>query len=129
MGCCDIITLDREYAEYGIARGTIFQSKSLHAGDGQFTITADGKLIEHLGRYETDTERGDNFTQQPVYRRVYVGDQIIEYHGDILLYGPPRNKRSGELVARFTHGRLEWIRHVDEYPESNHAFLVAQGAR
>ena len=129
MGFCDIVMLDKEYPEYGIARGTIFESKSLHASDGHFTISADGKLIEHLGRYVLDTERQHRLGQHPVYRRFHEGDQIVEYHGDILLYGPAGDNDSGELVARFTHGRLEWIRRADEYPEINHTILVEQGAR
>jgi hypothetical protein len=125
----DLVTLDKELPEYGIRRRTIFQSRSLHAGDGHFTISAEGRLVEHLGSYEPDPTRLNPLTQQPLYRRVYVGDQIIEYHGDILLYGPSSGKGSGEWVARFTHGRLEWIRSVEEYADINHIFLVEQGAR
>ncbi len=67
--------------------------------------------------------------QPPVYRRFNAGNQIVEYHGDILLYGPARGKDSAEMVARFTHGRLEWIRPVDEYPDINYMFLLEHGAR
>ncbi len=125
----DLVTLDKEYAEYGLRRRTIFQSKSLYADCGHFTISAAGKLIEHLGRFERDPNELSPFTHKPVLRRIYVGDQVVEYHGDILLYGPQTNKGSGEWVARFTHGQLEWVRPVEEYPDINHTYLVAQGAR
>lgn len=129
MGFCDTVMLDKEYPQYGIARGTVFQSKSLYANEAHFTISADGKLIEHLGRYALDTERQHRLGHPAVYRRFHAGNQIVEYHGDILLYGPSRGKESAELVARFTYGQLEWIRPIDEYPEINYKFLLEQGAR
>jgi hypothetical protein len=129
MGFCDIVMLDKEYPQYGIARGTVFLSKSLYANEAHFTISADGKLIENLCRYALDTEMQHRLGHPPVYRRFPAGDQIVEYHGDILLYGPARGKDSAELVARFTHGRLEWIRSLDEYPEINYKFLLEQEAR
>jgi hypothetical protein len=110
MAFVDFVTFDKEYPEFGISRHTILQSKSLHADDGSFTISADGKLIEHLRRREIDPGRLDPVTQEPRYRHVRVGDQVIDYHGDILLYGPASARGSGALVARFTHGRLATAR-------------------
>ena len=53
---------------------------------------------------------------------------MIDYHGDILFTMRPTN-RSSEFVARFTHGRLEWIRPLEHYPEANRRLLMEQGAR
>jgi hypothetical protein len=128
MGFCDNIKLDQECAEYGVARGSSFQTKSLYAGGGEFTITSDGSLVEHHYRFE-------NYRQQPVSassyspgRRVHAKDMVIAYHGDILLYGTGKDENL-ELVARFTNGRLEWIRRLEDYPEANRALLIEQGAR
>jgi hypothetical protein len=129
MGFYDTVTLDQEYPEYGIARGTVFQSKSLYAGIGDFTITSDGTLVEHLCRFETDLDQPPRFTWQPPNKRVHIGDKVIEYHGDILLSGDATAQRFEKLVARFTHGRLEWIRPLDQYPEANRLLLVDQRAR
>ena len=57
MGFCDNITRDQEYAKYGVARGRSFQTKSLYAGGGEFTIPADGSLVEHRYRFENDRQR------------------------------------------------------------------------
>jgi hypothetical protein len=129
MAFFDTVMLDKEYAEYGIAPGTIFQTKSLYAGGGRFTINAHGKLIEHLARYETDPERLHPLTKRPLYQHVPAGDHVIEYHGDILLYCSTLAQGFEHLVARFTHGLLEWIRPLDEYPDANRVLLVEQGVR
>lgn len=129
MGFCDYVTLEQEHAEYGVARGSRFQCKSLYAAGTEFTITRDGRLVEHLFRYESDPGRTHPGTGSPLPGRVPCGERAIDYHGDLLLYhcGPGESPR--ELVARFTHGRLEWLRALDEYPEENHALLLEQGAR
>ena len=52
MGFCDYVTLQNGCQEYGIRPGSLVQTKSLYAGGGEFTITADGTLVEHLCRFE-----------------------------------------------------------------------------
>jgi hypothetical protein len=128
MGFCDNITRDQEYAKYGVARGRSFQTKSLYAGGGEFTIPADGSLVEHRYRFENDRQRPESASLYSPGRRVHVKDTVIAYHGDILLYGA-RKEETLELVARFTNGRLEWIRRLEDYPEANRALLIEQGAR
>jgi hypothetical protein len=50
--------------------------------------------------------------------RSHVADKPIAYHGDICLY---RTNQSGDLqgamVARFTDGKLVWLRPLADYPE------------
>jgi hypothetical protein len=129
MGCYDTVVLEKEYQQCGIARGTVFQSSSLFANEAHFTISAEGYLIEHRTHYALDTERQHRLGHPAVYLRFPAAEQIVEYHGDILLYSPAFGQGTAELVARFNHGRLEWIRPVDEYPAINYALLVEQGAR
>ena len=52
----------------------------------------------------------------------------IAYHGDLLLSGES-NEGDCHLVARFTHGRLEWVRPAGDYPQANYELLREQGAR
>jgi hypothetical protein len=124
MGFCDYLSFEKEYPEHGISKKTLCQTKSLYAGGAEFTITTDGKLVEHLYRYEDDPGRVHPVTRMPRWKRIAIGQKEIAYHGDIFIHcdGP-------ELIARFTHGRLEWIRSVDEYPEENRALLREQGSR
>jgi hypothetical protein len=121
MGFCDYVTLQNGCREYGVPQGSLLQTKSLYAGGGEFTITADGTLVEHLCRFEQAEGR-------PYYRRVPTGERVIDYHGDILLTHAA-DEQVSEFVARFTHGRLEWIRPLEDYPEANRGLLMEQGAR
>jgi len=124
MGFCDDLTMEKADPQYGISAGAVFQTKSLYAGGGHFMITADGRLVEHRYRYEPAVE-----PKFPLAKRVHIGDREIEFHGDILLYGAAADERFRELVVRFTHGRVEWIRPLDQYPEANRTLLIEQGAR
>lgn len=131
MGFSDNLRLEAAYPEYGVPRGAPFQTKSLYAGGGEFTITVDGQLVEHRYRYEEDPERSHPYGDWPMPKpkRVSLGDRVIAYHGDILLIYNGPDKRWLELVARFTQGRLEWLRPLEEYPEENRVLLIEQGAR
>lgn len=125
MGIYDKVRLEKAFPELALAEGTIFNTKSLHAGFGEFTITDSGKLVEHLYRCEPDPEN-------PICifaKRIPIRDQVIEYHGDLLLSGPDTEDCWIDFVARFTHGALEWIRPVADYPEANRELLGEQGAR
>jgi hypothetical protein len=107
----------------------MLQTKSLYAGGVEFTITQDGKLVEHLYRYEDDPDRIPSTTGSPRFKHTPIGERMIEYHGDILLHHYGTEKNSLELVARFTNGQLEWLRPLADYPEVNRMLLVEQGAR
>ena len=129
MGFYDDVTLESGCQECGIPQGSTLQSKSLYAGGGVFTITRDGKLVEQLHHYEDVPAQLNPVTGWPLSRRVLDGQREIAYHGDILLSYVGADDRHRELVARFTHGQLEWIRPVEDYPEENRVLLVEQGAR
>ncbi len=124
MGFCDYLTVEQEC---GAFRGGRCCTKNLCQTSGEYTITRDGKLVEQLYRYEDDPERVHPLTGAPLLKRVPIGERVIEYHGDILLY--TADDPALELVARFTHGRLEWLCPLEDYPEVNRKLLVEQGAR
>src|SRR5271165_6360247 len=107
MGFCDYIKLESASPENGVKEGTMFQSKSLYAGGGEFTITADGKLVEHRFRYENDPAIPHSKGRSLRGKRIHVGDRVVDYHGDILLHGSRPDHSPTQLVVRFTHGRLE----------------------
>ncbi len=82
-----------------------FQTKSLESLLDTYTLTRDGRLMRHARR----GGRGGL-------------DRDIEWplHGDIRIYTslrPPAGEREWvEYVVRFTHGRVEWIRPLQEVP-------------
>ena len=127
MGFCDYVMLEQGCRVYGLTERSMFQTKSLYAGGAEFTITRDGKLVEHTYRYEDNPDHP--ITGSPLLKRIPLGQKVIDYHGDILLhyYGP--DDSSLKLVARFTHGRLEWLRPLSDYPEVTRNLLVEKGAR
>ena len=128
MGIYDEVRIDRDEARLGIERGDFLQTKSLHAAFARFTITNDGKLIEHCYCYEKT--KGLTEISEPILgHRVELGDKAIEYHGDILLTRIQSELKPDSFVARFTHGQLEAIWHVEEYPTTNRELLLEQGAR
>lgn len=131
MGFYDNVRLLRWYPEYDVPAGRQFQTKSLYAGGGDFTITEDGQLIEHLYRYEDDPEQTSPITGEPLKKAIHTRDKVIAYHGDIslLAWCDSPDERIQEIVARFTHGVLEWLRPISDYPEDNRTLLREQGAR
>jgi hypothetical protein len=123
MGIYDSIVLVQGCHEHDRKPGAVLETKSLYAGGGEFIITAAGELIEHC--YRLEMVSGANRSKaQPQYKRVSLGDRVIDYHGDLLLHYGDRT-----FVVRFTHGRLEWFRPAHEYPEASRAILLEQGAR
>lgn len=129
MGFFDTVKIATAHEECGVPQGKVFQTKSLHAACGEFTVTADGKLIEHLYRYDNDMECNEPSTLFPRSKRVPMGDKAIDYHGDLLLRARGADGCDKDVVARFTRGQLEWIRPLSDYPEENRVLLLEQGAR
>lgn len=76
-----------------------FQTKGLECVMDHFTITRDGRLIRHPGGWS----RLDRDVEWPV-------------HGDIRIYTSDKTQDPSwiEYVVRFTHGRVEWIRSLEE---------------
>lgn len=125
MGLFDEMRFERACQDVGIEAGDVLQTKSLCALCNHFSITADGKLLEHLYRYERDPN--DPKPQSVLGKAIPNGDRIVEYHGDILLYGARRDEKY--VVARFTHGRLESLRPLSAYPEEHQNLLFGQESR
>jgi len=80
-----------------------YQTKSLERMLAHYTITRDGRLVlqarQGRGRPYRDIEwplHGDI--------RIYTSDDSVKPHSWI------------EYVVRFTHGRVEWIRPIEEVP-------------
>jgi hypothetical protein len=135
MGFCDTLTFEQAVPELGIESGAAFQTKNLHQLNHEFVITAEGKLLQRLFRheqpfyrYQVDRESGPPSQLYTLPTRVPIGDKLIGYHGDLLLWQRDTNDPT-ELVVRFTHGQLKWIRPVQQYPEDNRLLLLDQGAR
>lgn len=93
-----------------------------------YTITKDGRLIHHTTRSEVVPEAERPYPNAPegsllgicgMLRRVPTGDVEIPYHGDIVFYDwrvPGQHTDLVDFVARFTNGRVEWIRVDGEEP-------------
>jgi hypothetical protein len=128
MGFHDNVRLEKAYPEYSLAAGAVFQTKNLYQSSGDFIITEDGKLVQRLYRYEDDPDRRHPDLGSPLPKRVDLGEKVIDYHGDLLLWHSDADSRL-QLVVRFAHGRLEWIRPFSDYPEDNRVLILEQGAR
>lgn len=80
-----------------------FQTKDLGCLLDRYTITRDGRLVRHA-------QAG---------RRGPSRDVEWPIHGDIRFYDFDRDKEQMiEYVARFTHGRVEWVRRLGEEESS-----------
>lgn len=79
-------------------------------------ISATGQLIHVWHEYETveDASTFSGFYLRPTTEH----RDILDYHGDMRFYTTTTGDRSSpdyafiELVARFTEGKLQWIRPV-----------------
>src|SRR3954451_23376017 len=97
---------DTVYCEYPLPdarhQDLEFQTKNLECALFTFTITRDGRLVRRAWR----GWRGDS------------PDSDVEWllHGDIRFYTSVKTEEPSwiEYVARFTHGRIEWIRPLEE---------------
>src|SRR5579871_1883738 len=99
MSLYDEVRLQREYPELAIELGAKFRTKSLHSTQCEFTITDDGKLIEHQHRYEQGPERRHPVGGWPLSKRIHVADELIDYHGDLLLNRYGLEDRLEQLVV------------------------------
>ncbi|MGH9838551.1 MAG: hypothetical protein ACREEM_07195 [Blastocatellia bacterium] len=108
-----------------------FQTKSFDRAMDTYTITRDGRLILHQVRYELVPEEERPSWGKPEWdrtdlakwagslKRVPVGDVEVPFHGDIRFYTSKANA-DGRIVgwfeyrARFTEGRLQWIKRMED---------------
>jgi len=79
-----------------------FQTKDLDPALLHYTITRDGRLVRHANRGGWGS-RLDRDIEWPL-------------HGDLRFYTHEKSRDPNwiEYVARFTHGRVEWIRPFEE---------------
>lgn len=91
-----------------------------------FTITSDGRLIHHRMRYELAARVATPPGEIPqLYQRIPDGDVEVPLHRDISLSGESATGQHGWFVARFTDGRLEWIRPRESLSEDHREYLTA----
>jgi hypothetical protein len=62
-------------------------------------------------------------------KAIHIGDEVIEYHGDILLRSEELGPGNQDFVARFTHGTLERLIPLSEYSENQLMLVLSQGER
>ncbi len=97
---------DTVYCEYPLPnprhQDLEFQTKNLECALFTFTITRDGRLVRR-GRRGWGRDSPDS-------------DVEWLLHGDIRFYTSVKTEEPSwvEYVARFTHGRIEWIRPLEE---------------
>lgn len=113
----------------GIVQDKWFQTKSFDCALDRYTITRDGRLILHQVRYEAVPEEERPYYGTPKWetmpfarmigslRSIPVGDIELPFHGDVIFYtsmgdGPDRERF--EYRARFTEGRLQWLKREKE---------------
>jgi hypothetical protein len=85
---------------------TEFQTKDLDCGLEHYVIAADGRLLRCHSRAEDMVE--------------LTAAEDTEYHGDIRFYGSGPGGERQEFVARFTHGKLEWVKRKNSTELSTH---------
>lgn len=80
-----------------------FQTKSLDSCLNDYTITREGRLLRHA--------HGGLLTEPASARR---GPAVeCPFHGDLTMYASTTESAWIEYLARFTYGRLDWIRPVE----------------
>lgn len=98
-----------------------FQTNSLYRLLERYTITREGRLIQHFVRYEYKDTEGDAlfpFRAIPIDQK----DIDMEFHGDIRLNGE-NNDKARDYIVRFTHGTVEWIRPIERFSEQQRALI------
>lgn len=109
-------------------QGGLFQTKDLENLLEIYTIARNGKLIHHVTKLVSVPEKKRPFYGKPEWKRpwgkyfgsmkeVPVKDVTVPYHGDINFYThtgshEKKNFKWYEYVARFTHGKVEYIKRV-----------------
>ena len=101
MGLYDEVRWDAALPEGHPAEDRIFQTKSLDPCLDHFLVTPDGRLLlVGNGWQDGDLEHAQN-----------LQGVEVDFHGDMRLISV---KGQRDYLARFTHGRLEWIRPLAE---------------
>jgi hypothetical protein len=123
LGMFDDIKCDATLPDSRIVPGSWFQTKSLACSMYRYSITDDGRLVYHQHRYQYGPEQLiKGRCALPTYEP--VGDIEMDYHGDIRFYAEATDKTWAEYVARFTNGKLESIRPIEELTETHRTWLM-----
>lgn len=101
MGMFDEVAYDLPLPDGRKLRKSGFQTKDLGASMARFTLTSTGTLVHHHPN----------------------GDKTIPIHGDVELYGDDETGTFAECVARFTHGKLEYLKMKSDLSEEERDYL------
>jgi hypothetical protein len=128
MGMFDDIRCEAALPDDRFPPGHWFQTKSLNCSRDRFTITREGRLIFHKHRYES----GPDWEVLPGVmipggEAVHVADIDMDYHGDINFCDALPDLTVVDYVARFTNGKLEWIRPYESLSELHKTWFDAKG--
>jgi hypothetical protein len=127
MGMFDEVKCDAPLPDNRAIPGSWFQSKSLACCLWRYTITKNGRLIFHRHHYENGPDREiREGLRMPTYKLIKVDHIDTEFHGDVRLYGSADDDTELDYVARFTHGRLEWLRRFEDVSATNENWLLAR---
>ena len=96
MGMFDYVHCHHPLPECALPSETEFQTKDFDCCLEHYVIVADGRLL-----------RCRSIAGELVD---LTGATDTEYHGDIRFYGSGPTGERHEFIARFTHGRLEWVK-------------------
>jgi hypothetical protein len=106
MGMSDIVVFEMELPDFP-PPGRRFQTKAFDRCEDFYTVTKAGRLCL----------TGNEFGAEPLAGSNETGDVDIDFHGDIRLISEDEvPEESGEYMARFTHGTLEWVRPMADLP-------------
>lgn len=119
MGMFDYLTCKTRLPGFENYQDVDCQTKSLFCTLAKFTITFDGRLIQHRTRIENAeaTEAVFGEVVLPRRRDIPLGDRDLEFHGDLQFITTIPGMPFVNFVARFTNGQLSWIKSTDELSE------------
>ena len=103
MGLSDTVRCEYPLPEAG-HQDLEYQTKAFENLMERYTITADGRLIRHF--------EGGLFGGGPYC------DLEWPMHGDVEIYASSSDRTGIDYIVRFTHGRVEWIRPLEEARQS-----------
>jgi len=110
MGLFDDVKVERELPDCPTYLSQ-FQTKSLDCMMGSYTITQEGRLIEHAFGIESIPE-GERKNQFDLFNRVELGDVDTNYHGWLNFYADS-NGEWYEFNAKFTDGVMVEVVRVE----------------
>ena len=116
MGCFDIIRCQAKIPGAELLGDREFQTTDLGRRMDRFTISEDGRLIHH---------RTHRAFGQPVRQHIAELNVVVPLHRDITLSGETSDGKYDWFVARFTDGRLEWIRPREILSEDHLEYMRA----